>query len=142
MAVEKSVPVDPAPTVNMTQLADAFASAMRSVQPVKEIKEGDPEYTARLHAEGFYDEFPHPVFQNGYQAQARGLSAEIREWAGTMPAGRYISGRLTVDVDAKGGRHFKYPNRDNDRIINREHWKDFPEMVTKAWQESHVAVPA
>ena len=137
MAVEK-----PAPTVGMDQLADAFAAAMRSVQPVKELKEGDPEYTDRLKAEGFYDEFPHPVYQNGYSAQARGLSAEVRERAGTMPAGRYIKGRLTVEVDGKGGRHYKYPNRDNDRIINREHWKDFPDMVTQAWQESHAPIPA
>lgn len=128
--------------LDMQALATAIAQGIATIAPKPEIKEGDPEYTARLVAEGFFDEFSHPVIQNGYEAQARGLSAEVRERAGTLKAGRYIKNRVTVEVDGKGTVHLKYPNKDNDRIINREHWRDFTDLINQIWAEMHAGVPA
>lgn len=118
-----------------TKMADALALLQANQMP-REIKEGDPEYTERLKAEGFYDEFPHPVIQNGYEAQARGLSKEVRERAGNLKTGRYLGGRVTVDVDSRGAVHIKYPNsKVDDRFKNLALWMDFEDLVNKIWAE-------
>jgi|ERR1041384_1194704 hypothetical protein len=125
--------------MDMTGLAAAIAQGIATIAPKPEIKEGDPEYTARLKAEGFYDEFPCAVFQNGYEANARGLSAEIRERVGQLKPGRYLKGRVTIELDGKGGVHIKYPtSKVDDRFKNQTLWKDFPDLVNQVWNEMHA----
>lgn len=122
-----------------TVIGQAVAQGIAAIAPVKEIKEGDPEYTARLVAEGFYDEFPHPVIQNGYEAQARGLSAETRQRAGNLKQGRYLKNRVSVEVSGNGDVHIKYPtSKVDDRFKNQTLWKDFQDLVNQIWDEMHV----
>src|SRR5688572_16228061 len=106
---------DETPAIDQNAFAAAIGAAVAqgiaAMTPAKEIKEGDPEYTARLHAEGFYDEFERPVYQNGYQAQARGLPAETRERASRLKPGHYLKGRVRVDVDGHGGVYLNYPTK-------------------------------
>ena len=127
-----------APLADWSGLAAAITQGIAATAPARVIKEGDPEYTERLKAEGFYDVFEHMVLQNGYEAQPRGLSEEVRHRASHLKAGRYLKNRVTIEVAANGVVHIKYPNKDNDRIINRESWKDFPDLVNQIWTEMHA----
>lgn len=139
------------PTVNVNDLAAAFSAALQSVKPEKELKEGDPEYVARQHAEGWYDDFfGVKVYQNAFEAQARGESLETRERVGLLRPGKYLKGRVTVDVHGNtlpDGRHeivrFLYPiSGANDPLINQQHFSSFGDLVNKIWQEMHATVAA
>jgi hypothetical protein len=121
-------------TVSTTQLAEAFAAAMRSVAPAKEPKEGDPEYVARQHEMGWFDTFEVPVFQNAYEAQARGLSAETRHRASNLKPGKYLKGRVTVEV-SNAGVHIKYPVSGDNLMKNMALWRDFPDLIDQLWAE-------
>lgn len=106
-------------------------------QPTKVITEDSPEYQERLRAEGYYDTFPKPVFQNGRDAEARGLSAEVRERAASLRPGTYIGGKVTVEQAPGGGVHIKYKSRTvEDRMAQT--WRDFSELVNRIWSEMHV----
>jgi len=104
-----------------------------------EMREGDPEYTARLKAEGFYDEFEKPVIQNGYAAQARGLSEETRHRASNLKSGKYLGGRVSVDAD--GHRiYINYPtSKVDDRFKNMTLFTSFEDLIDKVWAEMHAA---
>lgn len=119
----------------------AVAQGIAAIAPRQEMKEGDPEYVARQHAEGWFDTFAVPVFQNAYEAQARGLSAEVRERASTLKPGKYLKGRVTVEVNNQGV-HLKYPVSGDNMLINRDHWKDFSDLINKIWDEMHATVAA
>jgi hypothetical protein len=105
-------------------------------QPAKVITEASPEYQERLRAEGYYDTFPKPVYQNGREAEAKGLSPETRTRAATLRPGTYLGGKVTVEGTPNGGIHIKY------RSVSVEHrmsqtWKTFEELVDRIWSEMH-----
>ena len=116
----------------------AVAQGIAAIAPRHEIKEGDPEYVARQQAEGWFDTFEVPVYQNAYEAQARGLSAEVRERASHLKPGTYIKGRVRVEVNTQGV-HLKYPVSGDNMLINRDYWRDFPDMINQIWTEMHGA---
>jgi hypothetical protein len=124
-------------TVSTNQLAEAFAAAMRSVQPTKEIKEGDPEYVARQREEGWFDDFfGVTVLQNAYEAQARGLSEETRRRASQLRPGAYIKGRVKVTVEQNGKVvRLSYPVKGDNLQNNRDHWSSFTDLIDKIWAE-------
>jgi hypothetical protein len=98
---------------------------------------GDPAYQDRLRAEGHFDTFPIHVFQNGREAEAKGLQAIVRERASSLPAGKYCGGKLTVERN-ENVVHLKYKSVTvEDRM--RQPWKDFPDMINMAWAEAHPA---
>lgn len=130
-----------AATIDVKDLAAAFAESLKAVQPPREIKEGDPEYVARQRAEGWFDEFPHKVFQNGYEAQARGIPEEIRIKAANLKPGKYLGGRVTVEVGQNEARYLYYPTKGDAMLINQSKWSSFEDLITKIWNESQ-AVPA
>ena len=133
--------------VDMTQIAQiigaAVAQGVSALAPKPQIVEGSPEYTARLKDEGLYDEFEVEVYQNGYQAQARGLSEQTRHRASHLTQGRYIKtakdpqGRVRVDVDAKGHVFINYPTKGDGMLLNTSYWRDFPDLIDKLWAEMH-----
>jgi hypothetical protein len=131
--------------VDMAQMGiiigNAVSQAIAAVAPPRELKEGDPEYVARQQAEGWFDTFDVPVFQNAYEAQARGLSPEVRKRASTLKPGKYLKGRVTVEVDT-GGVRIKYPVSGDNMMKNMALWRDFPDLVTQIWDEMHAPVPA
>ena len=92
-----------APMVDAGALGAAFAQAVAALAPKPELKEGDPEYVARQKAEGWFDDFfGVKVYQNAYEAQARGLSEEVRRRAGQLKPGAYLKGRVKVEVQGGG----------------------------------------
>lgn len=98
---------------------------------------GDPAYQARLHAEGHFDTFPIPVFQNGRECEARGLSEETRARAAGLVTGTHVGGKLHVEATGKVV-HLRYKSATvEDRM--RQPWRDFTEMVNLAWAEQHPA---
>jgi hypothetical protein len=123
-------------SVDMPALAAAIAAGIATIAPKPVITEGSPEYVARLRQEGFYDEFDHPVFQNGYEAAARGLPAQTRQRASNLKTGRYVGGRVTVDVDGRGAVHIRYPTKTVDeRFKNLGLWTSFEDLIDKIWAE-------
>lgn len=107
-------------------------------QPMKVITEGSPEYQERLRAEGVFDTFPKPVYQNGRECEPRGLSEEIRTRAAHLKPGTYLGGKVTVETTPNGGVHLKYKSRSvEDRM--RHPWADFSDLITRIWAEMHPA---
>ena len=140
MAVEKQV-------TDTEKLIAAFTASIASIAPKKELSENDPEYVERNRAEGFYDVFEIPVYQNAYEAQARGLSEEVRYRAAHLKTGKYIKtaqnpgGRVEVTNDGKSVV-IAYPVLGDAMMQNAQHWRDFPELVNKIWDEMNVPVSA
>ncbi len=92
---------------------------------------GDPAYQARLRAEGFRDEFTIPVYQNGREVVARGLSEETRAQAVALPEGMYTIGPIKVEVVRNEKYvHLKYKSQSaEDRMKYASAWKDFPDLI-------------
>lgn len=106
------------------------------------LKEGDPEYTERLRAEGILDEWEKPVFQNGYAADPRGESKETIEHASRLAPGKYIGGRVRVDVTPHGV-FLNYPTVSlDDRFKNMKLWTSFGDLIGKIWAEMHARTAA
>jgi hypothetical protein len=132
-------------TVSVNDLASAFSAALASVKPAKVIAEGDPEYTERLKAEGFYDFFDNnvKVYQNAYEAQPRGLSEEVRYRAAHLRPGSYIKNRVKVTVENDGAVvRLAYPVSGDAMLINRDYFSSFSDLVNKIWDEMHATVAA
>ena len=141
---QAEVAMDP----QLTMMAQAFAAAMASnnqslaesikaLAPKPEIVEGSPEYRARQEAEGWFDSFDVNVYQNAYEAQARGETAEVRYRAARLKPGKYIKGRVTVEVDANGV-HLLYPVKNDAMMINQQHWSSFGDLINKIWAEQEA----
>jgi hypothetical protein len=94
---------------------------------------GDPAYQERLKAEGHFDTFPLPVFQNGREAEARGLSQETREWASGLRAGTFKVGPIEVIVERTDRHvHLKYKAATTeDRMRYASAWMDFSDLIAK-----------
>lgn len=119
-----------------------LAQGIASLAPKPEMKEGDPAYTEYLKAQGLFDVFEKPVYQNGYEAEARGLSEEVRTRVCRLRPGQYLKRRVTVEVDGRSV-HLKYPTkREDDRMINMGLWSSFSDLVNKIWDEMHQPVAA
>ena len=127
--------------VDLNQFASAIGAAVaqgiRETSP-KEIKEGDPEYVERLKREGFYDDFDKPVFQNSYQAQARGESEQTRYRATRLQTGTYKIGRTdktNVSVhNADQGVWLTYPIKGDQMLRNQARWHSFEDLINQLWE--------
>jgi hypothetical protein len=131
------VAVEKVATIDTDALASAIAQGIATIAPRHEIKEGDPEYVARQHAEGWYDDFfGVTVLQNAYEAQARGLSEETRRRASQLRPGAYIKGRVKVTVEQNGTLvRLSYPVKGDNLQNNRDHWSSFTDLIDKIWAE-------
>jgi len=134
-------------TTSMETLLTALASSIQSIAPKKEIKEGDPEYVERMRADGLYDDFfGKKVFQNAYEAEARGLSEEVRRRASELKPGVYMIGqghKRRVEVSVNGTDiTLSYPVKGDNLLINQQHWRDFPDLVNQVWEAMHTPVSA
>ena len=92
---------------------DRIASVLERLAdqaPVPEIGYGHPKFQARLRAEGVFDEFAVPVYQNGKEAQARGLKPETLLGVADLKAGVYqvLGGKVEVARDQKNRVHLLY----------------------------------
>ena len=132
-------------TIDTNALADAIARGIATIAPPRELKEGDPEYVARQRAEGWFDDFfGVTVYQNAFEAQARGLSEDIRRKTSQLTAGTYLKGRVTVSVEANGSIvRLLYPVSGDNLMKNMQLWRSFEDLITQLWAEMHPeAIPA
>lgn len=126
-------------------IGQAVAQGIAAIAPRHEMKEGDPEYVAWQHSQGFFDDFfGVTVYQNAFEAQARGLSEEVRRRTSQLRAGTYIKGRVTVTVESGGSVvRLSYPVKGDNLQKNRDYWSSFPDLVNQIWAEMQAArVPA
>lgn len=143
---EGTAAVAPAVPLDMHAFAQVLAQAMAQAQSIyqpRELKEGDPEYVAMQKAEGWYDAFERPVYQNGKEANPRGIPADIRHKAANLRSGGpYIKGRVRVEASEKGV-HLFYPTKNDAMMINQmQYFSSFEDLIEKIWHEQNAPVPA
>lgn len=108
--------------------------------PVQEIGYGHPKYQERLRAEGFFTDFATPVYQNGKEAQARGLKPETVERAPQLRPGKYLGGKVEVLRDHRDRVHLMYATaKVQDRMRFQQVVRDFDDLIEKIWTEMHAA---
>lgn len=122
---------------------DRIASVLEQLvanTPVQQIGYGHPQYQERLREEGVFAEFAAPVFQNGKQAQARGLKAETIEHATQLRPGKYLGGLVEVLRDNRDRVHLVYPHaKVADRMRFQQKVRDFDDLIAQVWGEMHAA---
>jgi len=127
------------------ELMKSFAGAMNQLvanQPMKVLSQDSPEYQERIRAEGFFDNFSKPVYQNGHECEARGLSVETRERAVNLKPGKYLGGKILVESLPGGGVHLKYKSRTVEDRMQAPANIPFPEMIDRIWAEMHASLAA
>lgn len=118
----------------------AILEQLAANAPVQEIGYGHPKYQERLRAEGCFDDFSAPVFQNGREAQARGLKPETIERAPQLRPGKYLGGKVEVLRDNRDRVHLSYKSADvTDRMRFQSVVANFDDLIQKIWDEMHVA---
>lgn len=125
----------------LKQNADLMAQLVAN-QPIKVITQDSPEFQNLLRDQGYFDTFPKPVYQNGYECEARGLSEDVRTRAANLTPGTYTIKGVTVVVEpsANGGVHLKYRSRSvEDRMKYAAAWSDFSDLVNTLWDQMHTA---
>ena len=106
--------------------------------PIVEIGYGHPKYQERLREEGFMTDFAAPVFQNGHQAQARGLKPDTIAHAPQLRPGKYLGGHVEVNRDGRDRVHLSYRHaKVEDRMRFQNVAKDFDDLIAKIWAEMH-----
>lgn len=135
------------PAFDMHAFAGVLAQAIAQAQSIyspREIKEGDPEYVALQKAAGEFDLFERPVYQNAYEAQARGLSADIRHKASNLKSGTYKmrKGRMVTVEASEKQIVLRYPTKGDAMMINQTNWNDFSDLIEQLWEAQNAPVPA
>lgn len=125
----------------LERMTDILEQMQRNAPP-NEPGFGHPEYQRRLREEGFFDEFPVPVFQNGKQAEPRGLKAETRARMADLKPGTYITGLVSVLREPNGTVHLQYRHSTMaDQIKLSQHVRNFDDLIDQIWAEQ-TATPA
>lgn len=126
-----------------TDTNDRIAAVLEQLAanaPVQEIGYGHPKYQERLTAEGCFDAFSAPVYQNGKEAQARGLKPDTIERAPKLKPGKYLGGKVEVLRDNRDRVHLLYANsKIQDRMKFQAIVSSFDDLIDKIWTEMHVA---
>lgn len=126
-------------TAVLERMTDILEQLQKNAPP-NEPGFGHPDFQARLREEGFFDEFAKPVYQNGKEAQARGLKPETIERAPKLKPGRYLGGLVDVAKDHRERVHLLYAYvRDRDRMIFEKKVRDFDDLIDQIWTEMHAA---
>jgi hypothetical protein len=126
-------------TAVLERMTDILEQLQKNAPP-NEPGFGHPEYQKRLREEGFFDEFAKPVYQNGKEAQARGLKPETIERAPKLRPGKYLGGLVEVAKDHRDRIHLMYASvRERDRLIFAGKVRDFDDLIDKIWTEMHAA---
>lgn len=136
----------PEPAIDQNALMARMVSVLEKLgdnQKPYEPGFGDPAYQARLRAEGYFDVFPFPVFQNGRECEPRGLSEETRERASTLQTGGpYIGGLVSVER-LNRCVHIKYKSASvEDRMRYAGKWRDFSDLIDQLWAAQHPPAAA
>lgn len=122
--------------VDPNVLLAGILQQMIANQPKRVITEDSPEYQDRLRAEGHFDVFEKPVYQNGHEAAPKGLSAQTRERAVALQPGKYVGGKVTVEATSDGGVHLKYKSKSVEDRMSQP-WKDFTDLIDRIWADMH-----
>lgn len=136
MATKQETEPQAAP-IDVAALGAAIAAGVAGLVPRPPMTEGDPEYRAHLKAEGFLDDFfGVTVLQNAYEAQARGESEQTRRRASQLKPGKYLKGRVSVQVENNGSIvRITYPVSGDNLMKNMQLWRDFGHLIDQIWAE-------
>ena len=127
-------------TAVLERMTDILEQLQKNAPP-NEPGFADPRYQARLREEGYFDEFPVDVFQNGKKAEPRGLTAETRELVGKLKPGLWLQGAVSVQVDQHGKVHLGYKTAGKgDRMNFYAKYPDFDTLIAKLWAEMYPTV--
>lgn len=130
-------------TAETDEQTDRIATVLERLvdqAPVPEIGYGHPKYQARLQEEGVFAQFSSPVYQNGKEANARGLTAETIERAPKLRPGTYCNGRVTVLRDNRDRVHLSYAHaKVADRMRMQQWCHSFDHLVEMIWAEMHAS---
>ena len=129
-------------TPDTTDRIAAVLELLAANAPVQEIGYGHPAFQQRLRDEGFMAAFAAPVYQNGREAQARGLTPETVERAPQLTPGTYLGGKVEVARDSRGRVHLLYPHakvEDRMRMEQLLRGDGFDGLIDRIWQEMHAA---
>jgi hypothetical protein len=138
MARAETTEIDPRDRL-MERMATVLEKMGENTKPY-EPGFGDPAYQERLRAEGYFDTFPIPVYQNGRECEAKGLSEETRARASALSPGKFLGGKVVVETSEGKFVHLKYKSvTPEDRMRSASWWKDFPDLVNQIWAEQHPA---
>lgn len=108
--------------------------------PIVEIGYGHPKFQEQLRKEGFFTQFAKPVFQNGKEAQARGLTPETIERAPKLRPGKYLGGKVEVLLDNRDRVHLLYKSANlQERMDFAKIAPSFDDLIAKIWAEMHPA---
>lgn len=125
------------------QQSDRIAAVLERLAdqaPVPEIGYGHPKYQERLREEGFFVDFASPVYQNGKQAQARGLKPETIERAPKLRPGKFCNGRVEVLRDSRDRVHLLYKHANTEDRMRMQAWcRDFDHLVDMIYTEQQAA---
>lgn len=141
---------EPEPQTEFNERIVQVLEQLADNAPVPEIGYGHPKYQERLRAEGFFTEFAAKVFQNGREAQARGLRPETVERAPQLRPGTYLGGKVGVQRTNGGAVNLSYAHAGlEDRLRfeslvapRAKDWTQFDELIDKIWTEMHATVAA
>jgi hypothetical protein len=123
----------------MDRMADILEQLQKNAPP-NEPGFGHPDYQARLREEGFFADFAKPVYQNGKEAQARGLKPETIDRAPKLRPGKYLGGVVEVAKDHRDRIHLMYASvRERDRLNFAQKVRNFDDLIDQIWTEMHAA---
>jgi len=126
----------------LERMTDILEQMQRNAPP-NEPGFAHPEYQKRLREEGWYDEFPVEVWQNGKKANARGLKKETIEGVAKLKDGTYLKGtpaQTEVSHDGRGRVHLTYrAGTSMDSIKFAMAAGTFDDLIAKILAEQNAA---
>jgi hypothetical protein len=123
----------------LERMTDILEQLQKNAPP-NEPGFGHPDYQARLREEGFFADFAKPVYQNGKEAQARGLKPETIDRAPKLRPGKYLGGVVEVAKDHRDRIHLMYASvRERDRLNFAQKVRNFDDLIDQIWTEMHAA---
>jgi hypothetical protein len=126
-------------TAILERMTDVL-EALQANAPIKEPGFSSQEYQQRLRDEGFNDEFPVRVFQNGFLANPRGIPADIRAKVAELKDGKFLGGAVEVQHSSKGDVLLWYKaGTTDDRMRFQSVASSFEDLIQKLWTASRAA---
>jgi len=129
-------------TAVLERMTDILEQMQRNAPP-DEPGFGHPEFQKRLREEGWFDEFPVELWQNGKKASARGLKKENIERVAHLKDGTYMKGtqaQTEVSHDGRGRVHLTYrAGTVMDSIKYAMAAGTLDDIIAKIWAEQNPA---
>lgn len=107
---------------------------MEENRPPPDYGYADPRFQARLREEGWFRDFPVPVYQNDKRIFGERMSQDLIDRVAAMKNGKYLNGYVTIWRDGKNGIHIEYRNSTPDDRMQLP-FKSFEDLVARVTAE-------